>query len=274
MPNAMSGVVSIRFGLQGANFVTGSACASSGHAIGMALRSIQYGESDVVVTGGSEAAVTPLAMAGFCALKALSTRNDAPQKASRPFDMGRDGFVLGEGAASLILEEYEHAKKRGARIYAELAGFSATADAYHITAPKEDGVGPARAMTLAVKDAGLDLTEIQYVNAHGTSTPYNDAIETTAIKLAFGSHAQNLAINSTKSMIGHLLGGAAAVEMVVTALSIKNQTVHPTINQEEPDPQCDLDYVPNEARDLKITNAICNSLGFGGHNTCLVARAL
>lgn len=274
MPNAMSGVVSIRFGLQGTNFVTGSACASSGHAIGMAFRSIQYGESDIVVTGGSEAAVTPLALAGFCSLKALSTRNDAPQQASRPFDKGRDGFVLGEGAASLVFEEYEHAMKRGATIYAEVAGYSATADAYHITAPKEDGKGPARAMTMAVKDAGLEMTDIQYVNAHGTSTPYNDAIETTALKLAFGSHAEKLAINSTKSMVGHLLGGAAAVEFVVTVLSIRHQTVHPTINQEEPDPHCDLDYVPNEARDLKIKAAVCNSLGFGGHNACLVASAL
>jgi len=274
MPNAMSGVVSIKFGLRGPNFVTGSACASSGHAFGMALRSIQYEESDIILTGGSETAVTPLALSGFCSLKALSTRNDEPQKASRPFDKGRDGFVLGEGSAVLVFEEYEHAVKRGANIYAEVTGYAATADAYHITAPKEDGIGPARAMTLALKDARIEPTDVQYVNAHGTSTPYNDAIETTAIKLSFGSHANNLSINSTKSMIGHLLGGAAAVELMVTALSIKHQMAHPTINQEEPDPACDLNYIPNEARDLKIKNAICNSLGFGGHNTCVVARAL
>jgi 3-oxoacyl-[acyl-carrier-protein] synthase II len=274
MPNAMSGVISIRLGLQGPNFVTGSACASTGHAIGMALRSVQYGETDMVFAGGSEASITPLSLAGFCSLKALSTRNDDPKRASRPFDKNRDGFVMGEGGAILIFEEYEHAKKRGAKIYAEVTGYCSTADAYHITAPKEDGEGPARAMKLAVEDAGIPFDAVQYVNAHGTSTPYNDVIETRAIKQTFGDHAYKLAISSTKSMVGHLLGGSAAIEFMATVLSIKNKAVHPTINQEVPDPECDLDYVPNEARDLKIKNAICNSLGFGGHNTTVVASAV
>ena len=274
MPNAISGVVSIKFGLMGTNFVASSACASAAHAMGLAFRSIQYGDSDLVVTGGSEATVTPLSMAGFCSLKALSTRNDDPERSSRPFDKERDGFVLGEGSGVLIFEEYEHAVKRGADIYAEVKGFAATADAYHITAPKEDGEGPARAMRLALKDADVAIEDIQYVNAHGTSTPYNDAIETTAIKKAFGAHAEKLAISSTKSMIGHLLGGSAAAELAFTAMSIKNGVVHPTINQETPDPACDLDYVPNKARDLKITYAVKNSLGFGGHNACLVLGAV
>lgn len=270
MPNAMSGVISIRFGLMGTNFVTSSACASAGHALGMAFRSIQYGESDVVITGGSEAAITPLSMAGFCSLKALSTRNDEPKKASRPFDKERDGFVLGEGGAVLVFEEYEHAAARGARIYAEVLGYGATADAYHITAPKEDGEGPANAMKLALKDGGVDPSSVSYVNAHGTSTPYNDAIETTAIKKAFGSHADELAISATKSMVGHLLGGSGAIEVLATALTIKNKTAHPTINQEVPDPLCDLDYIPNSARDINVELAISNSLGFGGHNVCIL----
>jgi len=213
-------------------------------------------------------------MAGFCSLKALSTRNDSPETASRPFDKDRDGFVLGEGGGSLLFEEYEHAKARGAEIYAEIKGFGSTADAYHITAPKEDGDGPARAMLMAIKDGNSSIEDIQYVNAHGTSTPYNDAIETTAIKKAFGSHAKSLSISSTKSMIGHLLGGSGAAELVATVLSIKNKIVHPTTNYETPDPACDLDYVPNTARDLNITNAISNSLGFGGHNACILVAKI
>jgi 3-oxoacyl-[acyl-carrier-protein] synthase II len=270
MPNAMSGVISIKFGLKGTNYVASSACASSGHALGLALRTVQYGESDVVITGGAEAAITPLALAGFCSLKALSTRNDEPTRASRPFDKDRDGFVLGEGAGVVVLEDYEHATRRGARIYAELEGFGATADAYHITAPKEDGEGPAQAASLALKDAEISPDEVDYVNAHGTSTPYNDVIETKAIKKAFGDHAPRLAISSTKSMIGHLLGGSSSVEFIVAVLSVYRQVVHPTLNLEEPDPQCDLDYVPGTARDMKIRHAASNSLGFGGHNVCVV----
>jgi 3-oxoacyl-[acyl-carrier-protein] synthase II len=270
MINAVSGQISIRHGLQGTNYVTASACASSGHAIGMALRSIQYDESDIVVSGGSETAITPLGLGGFCALKALSTRNDDPQSASRPFDRERDGFVMGDGAAMVVLEELEHAKRRGARIYAEVLGFGSTADAFHITAPKEDGLGPARAICGALKDAGVGIEAVDYVNAHGTSTAYNDAIETTALKVVFGDHAKKLAVSSTKSMIGHLLGASAAVEFAVCAKSIHHSVVHPTRNLENPDPACDLDYVPGAARDLNVRVAISNSLGFGGHNVCLV----
>lgn len=270
MINAVSGQISIRHGLQGTNYVTASACASAANAIGMAFKSIQFDEADVIVTGGSETAITPLGLGGFCALKALSTRNDDPTRASRPFDKDRDGFVMGDGAAMLVFEEYEHAKKRGARIYAEMYGYGSTADAYHITAPKEDGAGPARAMTLALKDAGIRPDEVDYVNAHGTSTAYNDAIETTAIKRAFGDHARKLAISSTKSMIGHLLGASAAVEAAITAKSVYHNVVHPTLNHENPDPACDLDYVPGSARDKNVRYAMSNSLGFGGHNVCLV----
>ncbi|MFG0319488.1 MAG: beta-ketoacyl-ACP synthase II [Planctomycetota bacterium JB042] len=270
MVNAMSGHISIRHGLKGTNFVTGSACASAGHAIGMALRSIQYGESDVVFTGGAETAITPLGLGGFCALKALSTRNDDPQAASRPFDKDRDGFVMGDGAAIIVLEELEHAKKRGARIYAEVFGYGSTADAFHITAPKDDGEGPARAMRQALSDGEVDPTSVAYVNAHGTSTEYNDATETVAIKTVFGDHASSLAVSSTKSMIGHLLGASAAVEFAVIAKSVHHNMVHPTRNLTNPDPRCDLDYVPGTARDLNVTAAMSNSLGFGGHNVSLV----
>ncbi len=270
MVNAMSGVISIRHGLRGTNFVTGSACASAGHAIAMALRAIQYDEADMIVSGGSETAVTPLGLGGFCALRALSTRNDDPQAASRPFDKDRDGFVMGEGAAIVVLEELEHAKKRGARIYAEFLGFGSTADAHHITAPKEDGAGPSRAMLSALKDGGVQPEQVSYINAHGTSTLYNDAIETTAIKRTFGDHARKLAISSTKSMIGHLLGASAAVEFAVTALSIHKNVVHPTRNLTNADPSCDLDYVPGSARDLNVRYALSNSLGFGGHNVSLL----
>lgn len=270
MPNAVSGQVAIRHGLMGTAFTTSSACASAGHAIGMAWRAIQWDECDLVVTGGAESAITPLSMAGFASAKALSTRNDAPHEASRPFDLDRDGFVMGEGAGLLVLEEYEHAKKRGARIYAEVKGYGSTDDAFHITAPKEDGHGPARAMSDALRHGGVDPTDVQYINAHGTSTAYNDSIETTAIKRLFGDHASALAVNSTKSMIGHLLGAATAVELVVTAKAIANEEVHPTRNYTTPDPACDLDYVPGEARQLSIQNALCNSLGFGGHNVSIL----
>ena len=274
MPNAVSGQVAIRHGLMGTAFTTSSACASAGHAIGMAWRSIQWDECDLVVTGGAESAITPLSMAGFASAKALSTRNDAPHEASRPFDLDRDGFVMGEGSGMLVLEEYEHAKKRGARIYAEVKGYASTDDAFHITAPKEDGLGPARAMNDALRHGGVDPSDVQYVNAHGTSTAYNDSIETTAIKRVFGDHAPSLAVNSTKSMIGHLLGAATAVELVVTALAVANGEVHPTRNYTTPDPACDLDYVPGEARSLTIENALCNSLGFGGHNVSILIGKL
>jgi 3-oxoacyl-[acyl-carrier-protein] synthase II len=270
MMNAVAGQLSMRWGLRGPNFVTASACASSNHALGLAFRAIKNGDADVMLAGGTEATITPLGIAGFCALRAMSTRNDAPTKASRPFDKGRDGFVMGEGSGALLLEEYEHAKKRGAKIYAEFKGFGMTADAYHITSPAPEGAGAARAMRHALAEAGIAPEDVQYVNAHGTSTEVNDALETQAIKSVFGAHAKSLAVSSTKSMTGHLLGGAGAVEAVVTALSIADAKVHPTINQEEPDPVCDLDYVPNVGRDLVVKNAISNSLGFGGHNAVIL----
>ncbi|MEM6568249.1 MAG: beta-ketoacyl-ACP synthase II [Planctomycetota bacterium] len=270
MPNAVSGQVAIAYGMMGTAFTTSSACASAGHSIGMAWRAIQWDDCDVVVTGGAESAITPLSMAGFASAKALSTRNDAPHEASRPFDADRDGFVMGEGAGILVLEEYERAKARGAKIYAEVKGYGSTDDAFHITAPKEDGAGPARAMSDALRHGGIDPTNVQYVNAHGTSTAYNDSIETTAIKKVFGDHAKILAVNSTKSMVGHLLGGATGVELVVTALAVANGEVHPTRNYTTPDPACDLDYVPGSAREVVVENALCNSLGFGGHNVSIL----
>ncbi|HKB15517.1 MAG TPA: beta-ketoacyl-ACP synthase II, partial [Planctomycetota bacterium] len=273
MANAVSGQIAIKHGLKGTNFTTASACASSGHAVGLAMRAIQYGDADILLTGGSEAATTPLGLSGFCSARALSTRNDDPKRASRPFDRDRDGFVMGEGGAILVLEEMGHARARGARIYAEALGFGSTDDAFHITAPAEDGEGAIRAMAEALEDAGIPPTEIQYVNAHGTSTELNDKMETRAIKAVFGGHAKKLAVSSTKSMIGHLLGAAAAVELLATILSIHRGVVHPTINQEHPDPDCDLDYVPNEARELKVRNAISNSFGFGGHNVTLLVGA-
>jgi 3-oxoacyl-[acyl-carrier-protein] synthase II len=266
MANAVSGQVAIRHGLLGTAFTTSSACASSGHAMAMAFQAIRCGEIDMAVTGGAESATTRLSVAGFANMKALSTRNDSPETASRPFDRDRDGFVMGEGAGILIFEELERARRRGARIYAEVKGYGSTDDAYHITAPKEDGAGPARAFGLAVKMAGIDPETVDYVNAHGTSTPYNDAIETRALKRFFGEHARRLSISSTKSMIGHLLGASSAVELVATALSVHQGRVHPTRNLVTPDPECDLDYVPGEARELPIRNALSNSLGFGGHN--------
>lgn len=269
MANAVAGQVSIEHGLLGTSFTTSSACASSGHAMGMAWRAIQYGDCDIVLTGGAESATTPLGLAGFCSAKALSLRNDDPEAASRPFDADRDGFVMGEGCAILVFEEYERAKARGARIYAEVKGYGSTDDAHHITAPKEDGQGPARAIREALRHAKVNPDQIDYVNAHGTSTRYNDAIETTALKLFFGDHAKNLAVSSTKSMIGHLLGASSAVELMVTARSIHQGVAHPTRNLTNPDPECDLDYIPGSARELEIRNAISNSLGFGGHNVSI-----
>jgi 3-oxoacyl-[acyl-carrier-protein] synthase II len=269
MANAVSGQVAIRHGLLGTCYTTSSACASAGHAMGMAWRAIQLGDADVVVTGGSESATTPLSLAGFANMKALSTRNDDPAAASRPFDKDRDGFVMGEGCGILVFEELERARKRGAKIYAEVKGFGSTDDAYHITAPEESGRGPARALREALRHARIPLETVDYVNAHGTSTPYNDAIETRAIKLVFGDHAKQLAVSSTKSMIGHLLGASAAVELVVTALSVYTGKVHPTRNYTTPDPECDLDYVPREAREIRVRNALSNSLGFGGHNVSI-----
>ena len=269
MMNAASGQVAIRYGFRGPNFATASACASANHAMGVSFDMIRFGRADVVVTGGAEAAVTPLGLGGFCALKALSTRNDEPQKASRPFDRDRDGFVLGEGAGVLVFEEYEHAKKRGAKIYAEILGFGMSDDGYHITAPLEDGAAAATAIKLTLQDANLNPEDIDYINAHGTSTKLNDVAETRAIKAVFGDHARKLAISSTKSMIGHLLGAAAAVELAATILCLNHNFIHPTVNLENPDPECDLDYVPQTAREANIKTAISNSFGFGGHNACI-----
>jgi 3-oxoacyl-[acyl-carrier-protein] synthase II len=251
-----------------------SACASANHAMGTALRTIQYGDADVMLTGGSEAAMTYLAIAGFSNMGALSTRNDAPEKASRPFDKNRDGFVLGEGAAILVFESLDHARARDARIYAEVLGIGNSDDAYHITAPDPDGTGGAYAMNAALKDAGIKPEQMSYINAHGTSTPLNDKIETAAIKRTFGDFAKKIPVSSTKSMIGHLLGAAAAVEMVATVLSIRDNVVHPTANYETPDPECDLDYVPNTARTAAVRVGLSNSMGLGGHNACLIMRKL
>lgn len=269
MANSIAGNLSIRFNLQGPSYITASACASSNHAMAMALRSIRYGESDVVLTGGAEATITSMGMAGFNSMRAMSTRNDEPERASRPFDKNRDGFVMGEGAGILVFEEMEHAKRRGAAILAEVLGAGQSADAYHITAPAPGGDGPARAMKLAMQDAGVNPEDIQYINAHGTSTQLNDVAETQAVKVAFGEYSGKVAISSSKSLVGHLLGGAGGVEGVFTVMSILEGAVHPTINQEEPDPECDLDYVPNEARELRIQTALSNALGFGGHNVTL-----
>jgi 3-oxoacyl-[acyl-carrier-protein] synthase II len=274
MVNAAPGQISIAFGIRGPNMAVATACASAANAVGDAMRAIQHDEAEVMITGGSEAAMTPMGLGGFIAARALSERNDAPQLASRPFDKNRDGFILSEGAGVVVLEELEHARKRGARIYAELIGYGSSADAYNITAPCPDGSGAAKAMTLALKDARTNPDEVDYVNAHGTSTPLGDEAETKAIKQVFGDQARKLAINSTKSMIGHLLGASGGVELIVTALSIHHGVVHPTINYESPDPACDLDYVPNAPRELRIRKAISNSFGFGGHNACLVLGAV
>jgi 3-oxoacyl-[acyl-carrier-protein] synthase II len=269
MANAGSGHVSMLFKLRGPNYTVVTACASGAHSLGQALRAIQYGEADVMVAGGTEAAVTPLGMAGFANMGALSKRNAEPKAASRPFDKDRDGFVMGEGAGVVVLEELERARARGARIYAEFTGYGMSGDGYHITAPCEDGDGGIRAMKGAVRDAGLNLEDIDYINAHGTSTPANDRIETLAIKTAFGAHARKLAVSSTKSMTGHTLGAAGGIEFVVSVLSVVESKLHPTINYTTPDPECDLDYVPGAARDREVRHALSNSLGFGGHNATL-----
>ncbi len=269
MANAVSGEVSLVLGAQGPNYTTVSACASGGHAISLAARAVAGGRSDVVITGGSEAAIVRIGMSGFASMKALSTRNDDPEHASRPFDRDRDGFVMGEGAGVLILEEYEAAKARGAVIYAELLGSGFNGEAHHITAPRPDGSGAAAAMTAALNEAGLNPEDVDYVNAHGTSTPLNDVMETKAIRLAFGDHADKLLVNSTKSMLGHLLGASGGVEGIVAALSVHGDVVHPTANHDNPDPECDLDYVADGAREGLVRTAICNSFGFGGHNVAV-----
>jgi len=270
--NLAAGQVSIRFGAKGPNSATATACSASAHAIGDALQIIRRGGAEVMIAGGSEAAITPMGVGGFASMRALSTRNDEPQKASRPFDRDRDGFIIGEGSGVVILEELEHAQARGAQIYCELVGYGMSADAHHMTAPAEDGAGAVRVMDNAIKDAGIVPSAIQYINAHGTSTPYNDRIETLAIKKCFGEHAQELAISSTKSMTGHLLGAAGGLEAGISALAVRHQIVPPTINLENPDPECDLDYVPNENRTISIDYALSNSFGFGGTNASLVFK--
>jgi 3-oxoacyl-[acyl-carrier-protein] synthase II len=272
MANAGCGNIAIRYGLKGPNFCVVSACASSNHAIGEAFCNIIHGRSDIVITGGAEAALSPVGLASFCAARSLSTRNDDPQRASRPFDKDRDGFVLAEGSGILILEEQSRAKKRGAKIYAELLGYGATDDGYHITAPPPDGEGAARAMALALADASLEKEKIDYINAHGTGTELNDISESTAIKTVFGNHAYKLAISSNKSCLGHLLGATGAVELIATAKTITDSVIPPTINLDNKDERCDLkmDYVPLKAREAKVNYALSNSLGFGGHNACLV----
>ena len=272
IPNMAAGLVSIRFGAEGPNRCTVSACASGADAIGDAFRIIQRGDADLMLAGGTEAAITPFAIAAFAAAKSLSTRNDDPPRASRPFDRDRDGFVMGEGAGILVLEALEHARARGARVYAEIVGYGATADAFHITQPAPEGRGAARAMRAALDDAGLPPEAVDYVNAHGTSTVYNDWYETVAIKQVFGEHAYRLAVSSTKSMTGHLLGAAGGVEAIVCVLAIQRGVIPPTINLDNPDPRCDLDYVPNRARAQRVDVAVSNSFGFGGHNAVLVFK--
>jgi 3-oxoacyl-[acyl-carrier-protein] synthase II len=270
--NLAAGQVSIRFGAKGPNSATCTACSASAHAIGDAYEIIKRDDAEVMIAGGSEAAITPMGVGGFAALRALSTRNDEPEKASRPFDRDRDGFIVGEGAGVVILEELEFARRRGARIYAELVGYGMSADAYHITAPSEDGDGPFRVMRAALKSAGVEPGVVNYVNAHGTSTPHGDKVETLAIRRCFGSHANQLAISSTKSMTGHLLGAAGGLEAGITVLAVHHQLVPPTVNLDHPDPECDLDYVPNEKRSLPIEYALSNSFGFGGTNAALLFK--
>jgi 3-oxoacyl-[acyl-carrier-protein] synthase II len=271
--NMASGVVSILLGARGPNASVVTACATGGNAIGDAARIIQRGEADAMLAGGSEATITPLSLAGFVSMKAMSTRNDEPERASRPFDADRDGFVMGEGAGVVLLENLEHALRREAHIYGELVGYGMSGDAYHITQPDPDADGASRSIRNALHDAGMDPSEIDYVNAHGTSTPYNDRTETLAIKKVFGEHARTLAVSSTKSMTGHLLGAAGGVELVACALAIQHQTLPPTINYETPDPECDLDYVPNAARPASVRTAMSNAFGFGGHNAVLCLEA-
>jgi 3-oxoacyl-[acyl-carrier-protein] synthase II len=272
--NMPSGLVSILTGAKGPNTATITACATSAHAVGDAANIIRRGDADAMIAGGTESVITPLAVGGFAAMRALSTRNDAPELASRPWDAERDGFVLGEGAGILILEEMGQAVARGARIYAELAGYGMSGDAYHISAPSEDGDGPMRVMRNTLKDAGADPSEVEYINAHGTSTPAGDKIETIAVKKVFGAHAKGIAISSTKSMTGHLLGAAGGLEAGITALAIRHGVIPPTINYTTPDPECDLDYTPNTAREKRVRVAMSNSFGFGGTNACLLLRAV
>ena len=272
IPDMAAGLVSMRYGARGANYATVSACSSSAHALGNAYRLVQDGEADLMISGGTEASVTPLTIAGFGNMKALSTRNDAPEKASRPFDGDRDGFVLGEGAGAVILESLEHALDRGADIVAEMIGFGQSADAYHMTAPAPEGAGAQMAMRQALEDGGLEPSDVGYINAHGTSTPANDLNETKAVKAVFGGSARDLVMGSTKSMTGHLLGAAGAVEGIISALVTREGEIPPTINFETPDPECDLDYAHNERREREVRVAVTNSFGFGGHNVCLAVQ--
>ncbi len=272
--NMAAGHISIMIGVKGPNLCITTACASGSHAIGEAMRIIQYGDADVMIAGGTESCISTLGIGGFCALKALSTRNDEPERASRPFDKERDGFVMAEGCGIVILEELEHAKKRNAKIYGEIVGYGMTGDAYHMTAPDPEGEGAARCMANALKDANLKPEDVSYINAHGTSTMLNDKIETLAIKKVFGSHAKKVPVSSTKSMLGHQLGAAGAVEFIICCLSIERSIIPPTINYENPDPDCDLDYVPNKARQLKVNTCLSNSLGFGGHNATLCVKKI
>jgi len=270
--NMAAGLVSMRFGAKGPNSSVVTACATGNHAIGDASKIIERGDADIMIAGGAEAIIVPLTIAGFCSMKAMSTRNDEPQKASRPFDAGRDGFVCGEGAGVVVLESLEHAVRRDARIYAEVVGYGMTGDAHHMTAPDPEGDGATRAMKLALKDAAVEPSTIGYINAHGTSTPYNDKFETIAIKRVFGDHARKLAVSSTKSMTGHLLGAAGGIEAIATTLALHHGMLPPTINYETPDPECDLDYVPNTARKVDVEYALSNAFGFGGTNATLLFR--
>jgi len=270
--NMASGMFSMYYHLRGPNFATCSACATANHAIGEAWRTIKMGDAKIMFAGGAEATIVPIGIGGFCAMRAMSTRNDDPKHASRPFDQERDGFVMGEGAGVIVLEELQHAKARGARIYCEISGYGNTADAHHVTAPSPGGEGAARCMKMALRNARLNPDEISYINAHGTSTPQGDIAETEAIKTVFGGHARKLAVSSTKGATGHMLGAAGAVEMVVCAKVIQTDTAPPTINYEIPDPACDLDYVPNTARQMKVNAIVNNSFGFGGHNASIAAK--
>ena len=272
--NMASGVVAIELGARGPNFSIVSACATGTHCIGEALRTLRSGDADIMVAGGSEAAITPLGFAGFCAMKAMSTRNDAPSQASRPFDIGRDGFIMGEGSGILVLETLEHARARGARIYCELSGYGCSCDAFHITQPDPEGRGLSLAMTKAIANAGIQAEDIDYINAHGTSTPYNDKFETMAVKKVLGDHAYRVKMSSTKSMTGHLLGAAGGVEAAICAKTIETGEIAPTINYDDPDPECDLDYVPNIKQSGTIKTAMSNNLGFGGQNASLVFKAI
>jgi 3-oxoacyl-[acyl-carrier-protein] synthase II len=270
--NMASGLVSMYFNLRGPNYATCSACATANHALGEAWRTIKMGDAKVMLAGGAEATIVPIGIGGFCAMRAMSTRNDDPKRASRPFDKERDGFVMGEGAGVLVLEDLEHAKARGARIYAELAGYGNTADAHHLTAPSPGGEGASRCMRMALRNAGMNPEDVTYINAHGTSTPQGDIAETEAVKSVFGEHARKVMVSSTKGATGHMLGAAGAVEMVVCVKTLQTDIIPPTINYEVPDPACDLDYVPNKARETRVNAAVNNSFGFGGHNATLIGR--